>query len=69
MPEGTGEAPGVTATPPDTFAVIVFEPHSVDHLVLAKQQTRTRSELVMPVGRSKLEPLVSSARFESDKQF
>lgn len=43
--EGTGEAPDVTTTPPDTFAVIVFEPHSVDHLVLAKQQTRTRSML------------------------
>ena len=42
-PKGAGKAPGVTATPPDTFAVIVFEPHSVDHLVLAKQQTRTRS--------------------------
>ena len=45
VPEGAGEAPGVTASPPDTFAVIVFAPYSVDHLVLAKQQTRTRSEL------------------------
>lgn len=44
-PKGDGEAPDVTTTPPDTFAVIVFEPRSVDHLVLAKQQTRTRSEL------------------------
>ena len=43
VPEGAGEAPGFTATLPDTFAVIVFEPHSVDHLVLAKQQMRTRS--------------------------
>ena len=43
VPEGTGDAPGITETPPDTFAVIVFEPHAVDHLVLAKQQTRTHS--------------------------
>lgn len=46
VPEGTGDALSFTKTPPDTFAVIVFEPHSVDHLVLAKQQTRTRSERV-----------------------
>lgn len=43
VPEGTGNAPTVTSSPPDTFVVIVFEPRSVDHLVLAKQQTRTRS--------------------------
>ncbi len=45
VPEGMGDALSVTETPPDTFAVIVFEPQSVDHLVLAKQQMRTRSEL------------------------
>ena len=45
VPEGTGDAPSVIETPPDTFAVIIFEPRFADHLVLAKQQTRTRSVL------------------------
>lgn len=43
MSEGSGEAPALTETPPDTFAVIRFEPFSVDHLILAKTQTRTLS--------------------------
>lgn len=45
LPEGTGSNLAITNTPPDTFAVIIFEPRSVDHLVLAKQQTRSRSVL------------------------
>lgn len=45
VPDGSGDAPTFSDSPPDTFAVISFEPLSVDHLVLAKKQTRTISVL------------------------
>jgi len=42
---GRGNVPETTGSPPDTFAVIRFDPFSVDHLVLSRVQTRTLSEL------------------------
>ena len=45
VPDGTGDGPAVSDSPPDTFAVISFEPRTVDHLVLAKKQSRTISVL------------------------
>jgi len=41
--EGAGDAPPLAEVPPDTFAVIGFLPFSVDHLILSKQQIRTKS--------------------------
>ena len=45
-PLGDTEAPGFSQTPPETFAVIEYTPMEVDHLVLAKTQTRSLSEYV-----------------------
>ena len=45
LPSGEGQSLEVTAHPPETFAVIECHPQRVDHLVLAKTQRRTLSEL------------------------
>ena len=39
-PLGEGERPAVGAGLPGTFAVLVLQPDYIDHLVLAKVQTR-----------------------------
>ena len=45
LPLGEGQSLEVTAHPPETFVVIECQPQRVDHLVLAKTQRRTVSEL------------------------
>ena len=45
LPSGEGESLDITAHPPETFVVIECSPQRVDHLVLAKIQRRTLSDL------------------------
>ena len=46
LPVDEGQSLEITAQPPKTFAVIECRPQRVDHLVLAKTQRRTLSELM-----------------------
>ena len=45
LPSGDGQSLEITAHPPETFVVIECCPQRVDHLVLAKTQRRTLSDL------------------------
>ena len=45
LPLGEGQSREITAHPPETFVVIECQPQRVDHLILAKTQKRTGSEL------------------------
>ena len=45
LPSGEGRSLEITTHPPETFVVIECSPHQVDHLVLAKIQRRTLSDL------------------------
>ena len=45
LPSGEGQSLEITPHPPETFVVIECRPQRVDHLVLAKPQRRTLSDL------------------------
>ena len=45
LPSGEGQSLEITMHPPETFTVIECSPQRVDHLVLAKIQRRTLSDL------------------------
>ena len=45
LPSGEGQSLEITAHPPETFVAIECRPQRVDHLVLAKIQRRTLSDL------------------------
>ena len=46
LPRGHGDSPEVTEAAPATFLVLELTPHWVDHLVLAKEQTRRISQWI-----------------------
>ena len=45
LPSGEGQSLEITTHPPESFVVIECSPQRVDHLVLAKIQRRTLSDL------------------------